>query len=148
MKTYDRSDAGSAVVREHPWTVASSGPSARYYDLKAAPARIRTGLEDFIPWAEWPAIETFYRLLEWLNGDRSLFESNDCAFEGPGPNRTSEFPKALEVTGRLMILFRELPLNLSRENIEWLTAALHRHLAEIDPTLAYGAIGVTVYPVR
>jgi hypothetical protein len=148
MKTYERSDPGLDTVRAHPWTVATTDPNSRYRDFKENPALIRTSLEDFLPWSAWPAIDTFYGLLEWLNGADSLLESNDCAFEGPCTNRTSQVPKVLEATGRLMILWRTLPLNLSRANTEWTKVAILNYLNQIAPELDYGAVGITVYQVK
>src|SRR5512140_780274 len=98
MKTYDHAGPDPDTVRAHPWTVATLDPSARYMDLKANPALIRLSLEDFLPFSRWPAIDTFYSLLEWLNGPESTLESNDCAFEGPCANPTHGVPKAIEVT--------------------------------------------------
>jgi hypothetical protein len=40
-------------------------------------------LEDFKPWARYSAIPRFYELLAWLNGDDSIFESNDCGLRPP-----------------------------------------------------------------
>jgi hypothetical protein len=148
MKTYDYAGPDPHAVRSHPWTVAAENPAARYLDLRADPALIRTSLEDFLPWSDWPAVDTFYSLLEWLNGAGSTLESNDCAFVGPSENPTDGVPKALEATGRLMILWRKLPLNLSRENVEWLRIALHRSLNETDPGLEYGVVGISVCRVR
>jgi hypothetical protein len=148
MNTYDRADPDSDTVRAHPWTVATADPNHRYRDFRANPALIRSSLEDFLPWSTWPAIDTFYSLLEWLNGADSILESNDCAFEGPHTNSTLQFPKALEVTGRLMILWRELPLNLSRANTEWLKGGIHHYLTQIAPALDYGVVGTTVFHVK
>jgi hypothetical protein len=148
MKTYDRSDPDTDTVRAHPWTVATADPNNRYWDLKENPALIRSALEDFRPWSAWPAIDTVYRLLEWLNGADSILESNDCAFEGPHTNSTSQFAKGLEATGRLMILWRELPLNLSRANTESLKGAIHHYLTQIDRELDYGVVGTTVCQVK
>src|SRR5512141_2167738 len=120
MKTYERADPQAGPARSHPWAGSSVDPGSRYFDLKKNPELIRTALEDFRPWSAWPAVETFYRLLEWLNGPDSILESNDCAFAGPCANETAQFPKALEATGRLMILWRELPLNLAPGPTEWL----------------------------
>jgi hypothetical protein len=148
MRTYDRAEPDPAEARSHPWTVATTDPGSRYHDLRAAPGLIRTALEDFAPWATWPAIEAFYRLLEWLNGAAASLESNDCAFQGPGPSPTPQVPKALEATGRLMILWRDLRLDLPREHTEWLKGALHARLAGVDPSLVHGAVGLALYPVR
>jgi hypothetical protein len=148
MRTYDRTDPDPEAVRAHPWTVATGDPSARYHDLVTSPALIRTSLEDFLPWAGWPAIETFYGLLEWLNGPSSPLESNDCAFAGPAANESAHVSKALEATGRVMILWRALPLNLSRANIDWLREQIHRSLNEADPDFALGTVGITVCRVE
>lgn len=148
MRTYDYAGSDPDIVRAHPWSDAVDDPRARYYDLKASPGLIRTSLEDFLPWSGWPAIETFYDVLEWLNGPESSLESNDCAFQGPAANATTRIPKVLEATGRVMILWRALGRNLSRANIEWLREQLHRRLYEADPDLAFGAIGITIYRVR
>jgi hypothetical protein len=147
MRTYQRSDP-TAAIRAHPWTDASANAEYRYRDFRAEPSLIRTSLEDFVPFAEWPATERFYRLLEWINDDDSIIESNDCALEGPAKNTSAGSTKALESTGRLMILWRDLPLNLIAGNAEWLEAALHRHLNELDPEFEEGAVGITIYPVR
>lgn len=148
MKTYDHSDPRPGPVRAHPWTGARVDPSGRYFDFKKEPGLIRTSLEDLRPWAAWPAIDTFYRLLEWLNGADSILESNDCALTGPSANETPQFAKKLEATGRLMILWRGLSLNLSNQRTEWLKAALHRHLNRADAEFEWGAVGITAFGTR
>jgi hypothetical protein len=148
MKTYDYAGPDAHLVRAHPWSVAASDPASRYYDLRADPGLIRTSLEDFLPWSGWPAVETFYQLLEWLDGADSALESNDCAFQGPAPTATAGAPKALEVSGRLMILWRALPMNLPRSNVEWLRAGIHRHLNQVDLEFSDAAIGITICRVR
>ncbi len=47
-----------------------------------------------------------------------------------------------------MVLWRDLPLNLIRDNTEWLRGAIHDRLSEVDPSLDFGAVGTTIYPVR
>ncbi|MFA6955543.1 MAG: hypothetical protein WC538_06685 [Thermoanaerobaculia bacterium] len=148
MKTYDYAGPDSQLLRAHPWTVSTGDPAGRYYDLRAEPGLIRTSLEDFLPWSAWPAVETFYQLLEWLNGADSTLETNDCALQGPAPNATAASPRALEVTGRLMILWRSLPMNLPRANVEWLRMGIHRHLSTIDLEFSDGAVGITICRVR
>jgi len=148
VKTYDHSGPAFATLRVHPWTVAQGNPGCRYRDFKETPALVRSSLEDFLPWAAWPCVDTFYRLVEWLNGPDSILESNDCAFEGPQTNPTPRVAKDLEATGRLMILWRQLPRNLSRAGTEALKGAIHRHLAGLDTGLVHAAVGITVCPVR
>jgi hypothetical protein len=97
---------------------------------------------------KWPAVERFYGIVEWINGPDSVLESNDCAFDGPSSNSTPGFAKALEATGRIMVLWRALPLNLVRANSDWLAGVLHRQLNENDSDLEFGVVGITVFPVR
>jgi hypothetical protein len=148
MKSYDHSDPRPGPARAHPWKGTNADPSNRYFDFKKNPALIRTSLEDLRPWSAWPAIDTFYRLLEWLNGADSILESNDCAFTGPCANETPQFAKTLEATGRLMILWRHLPLNLSKGRTEWLKAAIHHYLNRTDPEFEWGAVGITVFQAK
>ena len=148
MKTYDHSDPGPGPVREHPWTGSTNDPNVRCLDFRKCPELIRTSLEDFRPWSSWPAVETFYRLLEWLNGDDSVLESNDCELTGPHANETPQFEKTLEVTGRLMILWRELPLNLSLPRTEWLRTAIHHALNRSDVEFEWGAVGITLFRTK
>ncbi len=148
MRTYDQSDPEPGSIRSHPWTVATADSHSRYRDFKESPALVRACLEDFLPWSEWPAVQRFYGIVEWINGPDSILESNDCAFDGPSANSTPQFAKALEATGRLMVLWRSLPLNLIRANSDWLKGVLHRQLNESDSELEYGVVGITVFPVR
>lgn len=148
MKVYQHNDPGSLPPRAHPWTDGKSDTSHRYYDFCARPELIRSSLEDLQEWLAYPAIETFYRLLEWLNGPTSVLESNDCAFSGATANQSIEFPKRLQCSGRLMILYRDLPLNTSPEQIHRLTNGVAHALETIDPSFEWGAIGATIMTIR
>jgi hypothetical protein len=148
MKTCEYAGAPFAQARSHPWTDATGNPDFRYYDLTAAPVRIRTSLEDFLPWSHYAAIETFYLLLESLNREGSTFMSNDCAFCGPEPNDQSTIAKAFQCAGRVMLLYRELARNSLPGCVERLKNQLHRELAPIDPRFEWGMIGTTLVPVR
>jgi len=66
MKTCEYAGDPFTEPRSHPWVDAVNGADCRYYDLTASPALIRSALEDFKPWAQYAAIETFYALLERL----------------------------------------------------------------------------------
>jgi hypothetical protein len=147
MKTYEY--AGGAIgPRSHPWTGAAGDMTARYLDLRAEPALVRTALEDFAPFASFLAVERFYAMLEWVNGPGSALESSDCAFTPPYPNDHADAPQALVCTGRVMLLFRELARNAAPGELAGLRLALHRALAPVDPTFTLGAIGTTLVPVR
>lgn len=115
--------------------------------MSANPERIRTSLEDFKPWARYSAIEAFYRLLERLNHRTSPLESNDCAFEGPRRNENRIVAKALECSGRVMVLFRALARNGKEGEVQWLKNALHHALSPLDPNFQSGMVGTTIIPV-
>ena len=146
MKTYTHSTTELLTPRSHPWTQALSDTSHRYYDLKAEPGKIRTALEDFLNLGTNPATETFYGLLQWLNGPQSALESNDCGARSPKTNQNPIFPKGLECTARLMILFRDLEHNLSAENTSWLEDAIQHYLKQIDTDFDWGVVGTTLVP--
>ena len=148
MKTCEYDGTPFSDPRSHPWTDVAGNADYRYYDFKTEPARIRTSLEDFVPWARYPAIDAVYTLLEWLNGATSTLESNDCAFTGPHANEISTFAKARQCSGRIMVLHRALAQNLSRARVKKLKDVLHRQLGAIDGDFEWGMIGTTVIPVR
>lgn len=148
MKIYEHSDPGSLRPRSHPWTDGESDPAHKYYDFRTRPELIRSSIEDLQEWRAYAATETFYRLLEWLNGPESAMESNDCAFNGATANINTEFSKRLQCSGRLMILYRSLVLNTSTEQIDWLTNATAHAVGEIDPGFERGAVGATIMSVR
>jgi hypothetical protein len=147
MKTCEYAGDPFTEPRSHPWVDAVNGADCRYYDLTAAPALIRSALEDFAPWAQYAAIETFYALLERLNHRGSALESNDCAFTGPHASEGTQVDKALECSGRVMVLFRALASNTAA-HIEWLKNEFHAELAALDPGFRWGVVGTTIVPAR
>lgn len=148
MQVYEHNDPGSLRPRTHPWTDGESNPAHKYYDFRARPELIRSSIEDLQEWGAYPAMETFYRLLEWLNGPESALESNDCAFNGASINTSSECSKHLQCSGRLMMLYRDLSLNILPEQMHWLVNATAHAVRKIDPAFEWGAVGVTITPVR
>jgi hypothetical protein len=148
MRVYEHSDADSLKLRSHPWIDAESNPAYRYYDFKTQPELIRSSLEDLQQWTSYPAIETFYRLLEWLNGSESIFESNDSAFNDAAATAGTPSSMPLQCSGRLMILYRDLAVNTSREQMHWLADTTARALSEADPMFEGGAIAVTIVTTR
>ncbi len=147
MRTYEYAGQPFTEPRSHPWTDTAGRPECRYYDLTAAPAHIRTALEDFQPWSHHPAIEDFYVLLERLNRPRSTLESNDCAFTGPHLDDDAT-GKAFQCSGRVMVLFRALERNTTPGQIEQLSNRLHIGLTELDRDFQWGVVGTTLVPVR
>ena len=146
MKVYTHLEDLITVARSHPWTQALSNPNQKYYDFKSSPELIRTSLEDFLPLNQWSGTEKFYDLLEWLNGSDSLLESNDCGTRGFKQNTNTNFPKMLECSARLMILYRNLNYNLSEQNINWLERRTHNYLESIDIHFEWGVVGTSIIP--
>ncbi len=146
MKTCEYAGVPFSAPRSHPWSDTPGG-EPHYLDLRASPQHIRTSLEDFKPWARYSAIETFYKLLERLNHEASPLESNDCAFEGPQRNENRVVNKALECSGRVMVLFRALERNTTAAEVSWLKNELHRVLSPLDPNFRSGMVGTTIVPV-
>ena len=131
--------------RARNWISAESDSTFRYYDFREHPELIPQVLEDFRPFAQWPAIQEFYGMLADINGLSSSFESNDSAFTGPAALQSHEVSaKKLEVSGRIMVLFHELPLNRHLQNLQWLEQRIHSHAAELSPELEDGVIGTSV----
>lgn len=148
MHTCEYAGAPFTEPRSHPWVDVAGDPDCRYYDLTEHPALIRTALEDFRPWSRYAAIDAFYTLLEELNQPGSVFESNDCAFTGPHENDLPQYRAALQCSGRVMVLFRELRQNTMEGRVEHLKNQLHHELALLDPALPMAMIGTTLIPVR
>ena len=148
MKVYSLSDDKSLGSRVHPWTIADNNPLYHYYNFRENPQLIRTVLEDFIPWNKWPAIETFYQIIEWINSIDSVLESNDCAFNGPSQNTDCDFRKVLQCSGRLMILYRNSLMNTSKEHIKWLEGTAQYYFDKIDSKFEYGVIGTAIMNVQ
>ncbi len=148
MQTCEYAGAPFTEPRSHPWVDAAGDPAGRYYDFTANPALIRRSLEDFLPWSGDPAIDAFYVLLEEINQPSSVFESNDCAFTGPHENDQPMVPMALQCSGRVMVLFRELRQNTDHARVETLKDHLHMALTELDRDFPWGMVGTTIIPVR
>lgn len=148
MKTCEYAGEPLTEPRAHPWSDSVANAEYRYHDLKAMPALIRTSLEDFVPWGRYGAVEQLYSLLEWLNGPGSPFESNDCAFIAPHANDAPSVPRSLTCSGRVMLLYRDLPLNVSQPAVRWFKHALHHALGALEPELEWGLVGTTLVPVR
>lgn len=148
MKTYYHHCEEEKNIRSHPWDCAESNTKHKYYDFTSYPDLISNVLEDFCPWANKNAIIEFYEILRWLNGTNSHFETNDSAFQGPRNNTDSNFIKSLQCNGRLMILYRDIILNVSKEHVRWLNDAIQFYLRRIDQEFRWGVIGTTIVPVR
>lgn len=140
-RTYD-------ALRLHPYDPGGAQQSG-YVDFKVEPEKIPTVLEDFLPYSHYPAVQTFYMLLKYINGPSSFLESCDCALRPPASHSDSNSSLPLSVHGRLFLMYREEGLNCSKEHAEWLCGKLMSILKEIDPELTANeaVIGFTLNPV-
>ena len=148
MKVYSATERDSDIDRCHPWGTAASDPSHRYYDFKKNPHLISKVLEDFIEYSAFPAIQRFYEMVEWVNGHDSPFESNDCAFSGIVENKDSKWSKKLQCSGRFMVFYREVELNVSDAHVEWLKGACNHYLSQLNTALEFGVVGINLMKVR
>ena len=130
--------------RAHPWSTGRSDPSHSYVDFKAEPSAIRVALEDWVPFSHEPFAESFFRLLEWLNGNLSHLESNDSAFRPAHENRDKQFKFAKRCDGRLMIFFRDLFANTQTGAVHWLLKETMGTLSVIDQQFAGAAVAFSL----
>ncbi len=119
---------------------ATIGRTKRFWDFKACPEQIPLVLEDFRPWSRYVAILTFYELLKWLNGNQSIFETNDCGLRPPRPD--SEAPDFIRplfandpvvLHGRLTLFCRDLAWNVSAPTVDGLKRSIHDGLRDNVP---------------
>lgn len=123
-----------------------SDESSIYMDFKQQPELIRSALEDLLPFQQWEFVEQFYRLIEWVNGANSLLESNDCVFNAVEDNSDQQYLYAKKCSGRLMILFREIPENCQDKSIDWLMNNIQSMASSMKPSFKAGAIGLSKSP--
>jgi hypothetical protein len=134
-------------IRRHRWSVSTANPDHRYHDFRQHPELIRTVLEDFLTWSNLPAVQVFYKMIEWLNRPFSEFETNDCGLRPIKQNTDRQFAFPLTITGRLMFFYRNLARNCSEVSVNWLGTTLLQALGSIDPTFSQGAIGIHRMPI-
>lgn len=124
-------DGGFSNPRMHPYTAMRPGQPS-FVDFKQHPELISEVLEDFVPFAQTPAVRAFYGLLSWLNGPASLLESCDCALRPPEPHESGLSQLPLRVHGRLMLMYRDLAANCD-ERFSALYNTVGRQLSGVDP---------------
>lgn len=144
MTVYFDQKLVSDTVRTHPWSFGKDDPTHLYRDFKQQPSLIRTALEDFVPLGQRPAIETFYQFLEWVNGPESALETYDCATRPPSLHQNKVSSKLLCISGRVMLLCRDLELNTREDCTIWITRAFHHYIGQQEPDLPPEAAVVAV----
>jgi len=126
--------------RSHPWTSMITDETSIYMDFKKNPELIRSSLEDFQLFNKWPFADSFYSLVEWLNGSSSLLESNDCTFNSVEENPDKQYHYAKKCSARLMILFRDIEENCQQKSIDWLMQNILQNVASTKLGFRAGAI--------
>ena len=107
-------------LRTQPYTTSNHRSPGKYYDLRAEPEKIRTHLEEFFPYSEYKSVQEFYDLLEWLNGEDSMYETTDCRLEELEKNKQRNLADSDFVrSGAMAWHFRNLRLNLSKDSAFW-----------------------------
>ncbi len=144
----DLEPVNAPYIRLHPYL--------EYYNLKENPALIRAVLEDFRAFDEDANVQLFYSFIEWINGDESILETNDCAFRPPCPFDQSflgsqahtdrNYRKVLSATGRVMILYRRLELNIDNASATYLGQSLLTGLVNIDVDFIDGCVAFASVP--
>lgn len=134
--------------RAHPYRGRGDAPG--WIDLRAEPYRVETDLEDLVRYSSWPGVRALQHWLRDLHSEGGAFETNDCAFTGPEPNRREppdEGRSALRARGRVMVLLRELGRNTVRRT-DRLVDRFDRALAAADVGTHAERIAVLVAPAR
>jgi hypothetical protein len=128
---------------------AKNADQSGYVDFRKNPKLIRTALEDFRPFEHWPAVQTFYSLLEWLRCAESALDSTDCAFRSLAHHSDSNSHFALSANGRLFLMFHDATLNVSPEHTIWLCGRMMGVIQELDTDFvaSQGVVGLTLNPV-
>ena len=100
------------------------------------PELISECLEDFVPWARYPAIQRFYDLVRRLNGPDSILETNDSGLRSPRVDdqaleiiRHTFAADPTVVLARLTVIFRDLGLNASQPHVEWMKGCAQGNLS-------------------
>jgi len=146
MKVYYDRKQETWHGRTHPWVSATYDPEGRYYNFIKEPELIRASLEGFRDLGHLSSVTRFYELLEWVNGPESLLETNDCAIRPPRDNKDQTYPFKREFIARVMVFFRDYPLNVRPDTCMWLSAAFEEYLKPMDPGWDGACVGITRFP--
>jgi hypothetical protein len=145
MDVYKDFSRAYVEPRAHPWAFGGDNQEFRYYDFKQFPELIPTVLEDFRPYRERPAVQTFFEFLRWANSPESELETDDCLFRPPKPHKDNNSDKKLGCHGRIFVFFRHLEFNLVPSACDWFHDVWGVGVSGIDSefTPSQGVVGLT-----
>jgi hypothetical protein len=148
VKVYRDQATAYSTERLHPYHAMDDSQSG-FVDFVQHPDQIPIALEDFRPFGDRSAVQTFYDFLRWLNGRDGHLQSCDCAFRPAASHADTNSHYTLSAIGRLFIMFRDLRFNCSNPHTEWLCDRLMHYLTEVDQdmSVAEGVVGFTLNPV-
>lgn len=132
--------------RYHPWTVTLETPDGRYYDFKADPEAIRTGLEDLGHVRDSPLEDAIIDFIRWANGPHSRFETNDFGLRPLKANESGVSPKMLEQALRITIMFRDLERNTLSGKLASFARRMEQTLRLVDPDFRDACWGWALWP--
>jgi hypothetical protein len=148
VKVYRDQATAYSTERLHPYQAMDDSQSG-FVDFVQHPDQIPIALEDFQPFGDRSAVQTFYDFLRWLNGRDGHLQSCDFAFRPAASHADTNSHYTLSAIGRLFIMFRDLRFNCSNPHTEWLCDRLMHYLTEVDQdmSVAEGVVGFTLNPV-
>jgi hypothetical protein len=132
--------------RYHPWTVTLETPNGRYYDFKAKPEAITTGIEDLEHVRATSLENSIVEFIGWANGPDSAFETNDFGLRPLKANTSGVSPKVLEQMLRVTILFRDLPRNTLSGDLIPFAQRVGQSLRLVDPGFRDACWGWCLWP--
>jgi hypothetical protein len=135
--------------RAHPWRHSGFEGGGSYHDFKAEPELIREVLEDFKPFEQQEAVETFYNFLAYLNGPDSLLESNDCALRAPHEHEDVPFNSVglkLKIDGRVECVYRDVQYNVNFDSFAWLIRRYFYELCFLETDFRDGLVEIGMRP--
>ncbi len=139
--------AGS--LRTHPPTAFCLNDDSQTLTTLTPPLVSYFSDQGCLPPARDEAAKTFYHLLDWINGEESIFKSDDGLFqllENRDRSDAAITETGFCAFGRLTLFYRDNVLNLFERAFSVLGDTLWGKLAEIDPDFEFGKIGFVNSP--
>jgi len=146
IHVFHDAEEGVGEPRPHPWQGSIHDPNAKFVDFLKRPDLVRISLEDFLPYAAQPAIDRFFRLVEWMNGPGTIWETTESYLWPPAsPHTNRVFSQYPVICSARMVFFTRDHLWQCR-NADWAFRNLLDRLRNRKPTPPNACIGVFTVP--